>query len=55
MFYDSIISLSGINSIVGRAILVHGKADDVGRGMDAESKKTGNAGPRVACGVVGLA
>lgn len=54
-FSDSIISLSGINSVVGRAVLVHEKADDLGQGADADSKKTGNAGSRLACGVIGLA
>ena len=40
------------NSIMGRAIVVHAGTDDMGEGGDAESKKTGNAGARVACGVI---
>ena len=43
------------NSIVGRMIIVHADRDDLGKGGDAESLKTGNAGKRVGCGVIGLA
>eukprot|EP01080_Neovahlkampfia_damariscottae_P005375 gene5375-9182_t len=53
-FDDKLISLCGVNSIVGRCVVVHGLEDDLGKGKDEESKKTGNAGPRVACGVIGL-
>lgn len=44
-----------INCIVGRMIIVHADRDDLGLGGDAESLKTGNAGKRVGCGVIGLA
>ena len=51
---DSWITLSGYHSVVGRGCVVHEKEDDLGRGGDEESKKTGNAGKRIACGVVAL-
>ncbi|KAE9416909.1 hypothetical protein Angca_010312, partial [Angiostrongylus cantonensis] len=49
---DSIAKLDGPYSVAGRAIVIHSDADDLGRGNSPESKKTGNAGSRVACGVI---
>ncbi|XP_027353026.1 superoxide dismutase [Cu-Zn] [Abrus precatorius] len=51
---DKQIPLTGPNSIVGRAIVVHADPDDLGKGGHELSKTTGNAGGRVACGVIGL-
>ena len=40
---------TGDRAIVGRALIVHGQPDDL------TSQPAGNAGPRVGCGVVGVA
>lgn len=53
------LSLTQKHSIVGRMIIVHEDEDDCGqysgksKKKAAESKKTGNAGKRLACGVIG--
>ncbi len=46
---DNMMTMSGERSIIGRGIIVHEKADDL------HSQPTGNAGGRVACGVIGIA
>eukprot|EP00475_Leptophrys_vorax_P008410 TRINITY_DN15439_c0_g3_i1.p1 TRINITY_DN15439_c0_g3~~TRINITY_DN15439_c0_g3_i1.p1 ORF type:complete len:229 (+),score=10.80 TRINITY_DN15439_c0_g3_i1:77-688(+) len=51
---DSQIPLSGPNSVVGRALVIHEGVDDLGKGGHELSSTTGNAGGRLACGVVGL-
>lgn len=56
VFYDNLISLDFKSKccIVGRCVVVHKDRDDLGRGKDEESLKTGNAGKRLGCGVIGL-
>ncbi|ERF69204.1 Superoxide dismutase [Endocarpon pusillum Z07020] len=52
---DKHIKLIGEQSVLGRTIVIHAGTDDLGKGGTEESKKTGNAGPRPACGVIGIA
>jgi superoxide dismutase, Cu-Zn family len=51
---DRIIRLVGPHSIIGRSIVIYSGEDDMGRGGYENSLTTGNAGPRVAAGVVGI-
>jgi len=48
-YVDAVMSLSGEHSIIGHSVIVHEKEDDL------KTQPTGNAGARVACGVIGLA
>jgi len=45
---DNITISEGDTPIIGRSVIVHANKDD-------GSQPTGNAGPRVACGVIGFA
>lgn len=55
-FADSMIKLRGTKSnIIGRGLVIHADTDDLGRGGNEESLKTGNAGKRIACSVIGFA
>jgi Cu-Zn family superoxide dismutase len=45
---DKVIQLHGEHSIIGRGLIVHEKPDDF-------TQPVGNAGGRVACGVIGIA
>lgn len=51
---DLLVKLLGANSVIGRSVVVHDGTDDLGKGGHADSLKTGNAGGRPACGVIGL-
>jgi superoxide dismutase, Cu-Zn family len=48
-YVDKMMKLSGDNAIIGHAVIVHEKADDL------KSQPTGDAGARIACGVIGVA
>jgi superoxide dismutase, Cu-Zn family len=43
---DSVITLNGPNTIIGRSLIVHANPDDL------KTQPTGNAGGRVACGLI---
>jgi len=56
---DSVITLGdgGPRDVAGRGVVVHAGEDDLGQGKGDKaegSKKTGNAGARVACGIIKL-
>ncbi|KCV71692.1 superoxide dismutase [Fonticula alba] len=51
---DHLVSLSGVNNVVGRALVLHADVDDLGLGGHELSATTGNAGDRIACGVIGI-
>ena len=46
---DTRLAFEGESSIIGHAFIVHGGSDDL------SSQPSGAAGPRVACGVIGIA
>ncbi|KAI6814115.1 Superoxide dismutase [Hortaea werneckii] len=52
---DKLVKLIDPESVFGRTIVVHAGTDDLGKGGNEDSKKTGNAGGRPACGVIGIA
>ena len=45
---DDSMTLTGTGSIIGHGVIVHAKEDDL------MTQPTGNAGGRVACGVIGI-
>jgi Cu-Zn family superoxide dismutase len=66
VIYDKHLRLWGKYGIVGRSVVIHADPDDLGRGgiddkghvinkkVHKESLLTGNAGKRLACGVIGI-
>ena len=45
-FNSQTLKLRGVNSIIGKSVIVHRDPDDVNH------QPVGNAGPRLACGVI---
>lgn len=52
---DPLVKLLGPHSVIGRSLVVYAGEDDCGRGGHENSLTTGNPGPRLGAGVVGLA
>lgn len=46
---DQKVTLIGKFSVIGRSLVVHTNTDDLGTGLNRESRKTGNSGGRLAC------
>uniref|UniRef100_UPI00398E60B7 superoxide dismutase [Cu-Zn]-like n=1 Tax=Pristiophorus japonicus TaxID=55135 RepID=UPI00398E60B7 len=51
---DRLLRLAGKHAIIGRTMVVNDKEDDLGKGTDEESRETGNHGPGVAWGIIGV-
>jgi superoxide dismutase, Cu-Zn family len=47
-YVDPMLSFEGAHSIIGRSVIIHKDEDDM------KTQPTGNAGARVACGVIGI-
>lgn len=52
---ETSVQLLGPHSVIGRSIVIYAGEDDRGRGGHESSQQTGNPGPRVAAGVIGIA
>jgi len=48
-YIDTVMKLNGEYSIIGHSVIIHAKEDDF------KTQPTGNAGPRIGYGVIGIA
>ena len=46
------LSLRGKYSVIERSLVIHQRPDDLGMGLNHESRKTGNSGGRLGCGTI---
>jgi Cu-Zn family superoxide dismutase len=57
-YEDASISLyDDVKNIIGRSIVIHEGQDDLGKGVGDKQKESlisGNAGKRIACGIIGV-
>lgn len=51
---SSAFTLNGDYTVIGRTVVVHEKRDDLGLGKESDSKTTGHAGGRLACGIIAI-
>ena len=52
---DRLVKLIGPHSVIGRSLVLKAGEDDLGRGGHELSMTSGNSGPRIAGGVIGIA
>lgn len=52
IYSGSSLGSSSPNSLIGKTLVIHANEDDLGVNDDEGSKSTGNAGDRVACGII---
>jgi Cu-Zn family superoxide dismutase len=51
---DTLVKLRGTKAnVIGRSLVIHESPDDLGMGGHSDSLKTGHAGKRVTCAVIG--
>ena len=51
---DKMVKIYGAHSVIGRSLVICAGQDDAGRGGQEASLSTGNSGPRIAYGVIGI-
>ena len=52
--YNFYVKNLKVDELLGRSLVIHEKKDDLGKGNNNESKKTGNSGKRIGYGIIGL-